>query len=51
LITEEGWQLGLWGRNLLNKHYIQSVFNNIGHGGLASYLNPPEYGVSAKFSF
>lgn len=50
-ISADGWQIGVWGRNLLDKRYIQSVFDNIGYGGLVSYQNPREYGVSAKFVF
>ncbi len=50
-ITVQRWRVGLWGRNLLDKRYIQSVFDNFGYGGLVSYLPPREYGVSAKFEF
>ncbi len=50
-VTTHNWQIGVWGRNLLDKRYIQSVFDNVGYGGLVSYLNPREYGVSAKLSF
>jgi len=50
-ISDEGWQIGLWGRNLFDKRYIQSVFDNVGYGGLVSYLSPREYGISAKFEF
>jgi len=50
-VTAHNWQIGVWGRNLLDKRYIQSVFDNVGYGGLVSYLNPREFGVSAKLSF
>lgn len=50
-VTARQWQIGLWGRNLLDKRYIQSVFDNVGYGGLVSYLNPREFGISAKLAF
>ena len=50
-ITTARFQVGLWGRNLLDKRYIQSVFDNFGYAGLVSYQNPREFGVDAKFQF
>ena len=45
------WTVGLWGNNLFDKRYIQSVvdapgfYNNIGYGA------PREYGVDFKFKW
>lgn len=50
-ITTKRFQVGFWGRNLLDKRYIQSVFDNVGYGGLVSYLNPREYGLDMKVQF
>jgi iron complex outermembrane recepter protein len=51
LIMHNNWQIGLWGRNVLDKRYIQSVFDNFGYAGLVSYQNPREFGGTVKFQF
>lgn len=51
LTLNERVQLGFWVRNLFDERYIQSVFDNVGYGGLVSYLSPRELGVSAKYRF
>jgi len=45
------WSIGLWGRNLLDNRYLQSVYDSPGYGGIANYASPREYGVTAKVSF
>ncbi|MFS0736069.1 TonB-dependent receptor [Sphingomonas sp. 1P06PA] len=50
-ISAAGWQIGVFGRNIFDKRYIQSVFDNFGYAGLVSYQNPREYGVSGRFEF
>jgi len=49
--TDSRITVGLWGRNLLDKRYIQSVFDNFGYAGLVSYQNPREFGATAKVAF
>lgn len=43
--------IGLWARNLFNKHYLASVFDAPGTLGLVNYASPREFGVSAKYNF
>jgi iron complex outermembrane recepter protein len=43
--------LGIWGTNILDKRYINSVFDAPGTLGLVNYAPPRQYGVSAKMSF
>jgi iron complex outermembrane receptor protein len=43
--------LGLWGTNILDKRYLNSVFDAPGTLGLVNYAPPRQYGVSARFTF
>lgn len=43
--------ISLWGRNLFDKRYIQSVYDNFGYGAFVSYQNPREYGVTTRLNF
>jgi iron complex outermembrane receptor protein len=43
--------VSFWGRNIFDKRYIQSVYDNFGYGALVSYQNPRELGVTGKFNF
>jgi iron complex outermembrane recepter protein len=43
--------LGVWGTNVLDKRYINSVFDAPGTLGLVNYAPPAQYGVSAKLAF
>jgi iron complex outermembrane recepter protein len=43
--------LGLWGTNILDKRYINSVFDAPGTLGLVNYAPPRQFGVSAKLTF
>jgi iron complex outermembrane recepter protein len=43
--------VGVWGTNLFNNRYINSVFDAPGTLGLVNYAPPRQYGASAKFAF
>lgn len=43
--------VGLWGTNLFDKRYINSVFDAPGTLGLVNYAPPRQFGVSAKLTF
>jgi iron complex outermembrane receptor protein len=43
--------LGLWGTNIFDNRYINSVFDAPGTLGLVNYAPPRQYGASAKFVF
>jgi iron complex outermembrane receptor protein len=46
----EGWQVGLWGRNLTNAHYYQTVSGNgLAPGAIVG--DPLTYGVRLGFSW
>ena len=45
------FSISLWGKNIFDKRYIQSVYDNFGYGALVSYQNPREYGVTLKANF
>ncbi|HET8613647.1 MAG TPA: TonB-dependent receptor, partial [Sphingomonas sp.] len=49
--TNSWWSIGLWGKNLLNHHYIASVYDAPGTIGLVNYTPPREYGVTVKAHF
>lgn len=41
----------LWGKNLFDKRYVQSVLDLTGTVALLNYANPREYGISARMRF
>ena len=43
--------VGLWGRNILDKRYINSVLDLPGTLGLTQYAPPREYGLSFSYNF
>jgi iron complex outermembrane recepter protein len=43
--------VGIWGTNILDNRYINSVFDAPGTLGLVNYAPPRQYGVSAKLAF
>ncbi|MFM6854621.1 MAG: TonB-dependent receptor domain-containing protein, partial [Sphingopyxis sp.] len=53
LALTNGMQFSLWGRNLMNNHYMVSMFPSVAQSGSVSgYPNQPRtYGVNAKFRF
>ena len=48
---DDQFTISLWARNLLDKRYINSVFDAPGTLGLVNYAPPREYGVSFKAPF
>jgi outer membrane receptor protein involved in Fe transport len=48
---QNGLELAVWGRNLLNDRYISTVFDSPAQSGsVSAYINSPRtYGVSARF--
>lgn len=53
LALENGLEIGLWARNLLDSRYILTVFDGVAQGGTVSgYPSPPRtYGAVARFKF
>jgi iron complex outermembrane recepter protein len=53
LKLDNGLQVSLWGRNLTNARYINTIFPSVVQAGSVSgYPNQPRtYGVAAKFKF
>jgi iron complex outermembrane recepter protein len=51
LIINDMITLGLWGTNILDKRYINSVFDAPGTLGLTNYAPPRQYGVAARLTF
>ncbi len=47
----ERWTIGLWGRNLFDNRYINSVYDAPGVFGLVNYGPPREYGVTFKYNW
>jgi iron complex outermembrane receptor protein len=45
------WTVGLWARNLLDKRYLQNVFDAPGTFAFVSYAPPREYGVTVNYTF
>ena len=45
------FEITLWGKNILDKRYLASVYDSPGYMGIASYGSPREYGISGKVSF
>ncbi|MFN4112715.1 MAG: TonB-dependent receptor [Sphingomonadaceae bacterium] len=50
---DNGLELSLWGRNLLNDRYLLSLFDSVAQArAISSYPNQPRtYGVSGRFKF
>lgn len=53
IMSDQGIQFTLWGRNLLNDRYLQSLFDSPAQpGSISAYPNQPRtYGATAKISF
>lgn len=53
LALDNGLELGVWARNLLDNRYILTVFDGVAQGGTVSgYPSPPRtYGAVARFKF
>lgn len=52
-VMDSGFQLSVWGRNLLNDRYLQSIFDTpIQPGSISGYPSQPRtYGVTARYKF
>jgi iron complex outermembrane recepter protein len=51
LKINDRFTVGVWGTNLLDKRYMNSVLDLPGTFGLVNYAPPRQYGVSGKFTF
>ena len=49
--NDKRWSAGLWVRDLLNKHYIASVFDAVGTLGLVNYAPPREFGATVRYNW
>lgn len=45
------YTIGLWGKNLLDKRYIATVYDSPGYMGLTGYAPPRQYGLSVGVNF
>ena len=50
---ENGLELSVWGRNLLDDRYLNRIFDAVAQpGGISGYPNVPRtYGVSARYKW
>ena len=50
---ENGLELSVWGRNLLNDRYFNRIFDSVAQPlAISSYLNQPRtYGVAARYKW
>lgn len=48
---DDRWSAGLWGKNLLDKRYISTVFDSPGYMGIVGYAPPRQYGASVQYNF
>ena len=48
---DKRYSVGLWGKNLLDKHYISTVYDSPGYMGLVGYAPPRQWGVSVGYNF
>ncbi len=50
-VMNNGLELGVWGRNLLDNRYLNVIFDSVAQAGsVSAYTNQPRtYGVSARF--
>ncbi|WP_298285352.1 TonB-dependent receptor [Novosphingobium sp.] len=45
------YSIGLWGKNLLDKRYISTVYDSPGYMGLVGYAPPRQFGVTVGYNF
>jgi len=48
---DKRWSVGLWARNLSDKHYIASVYDAPGVLGLVNYAPPREFGATVRYNW
>jgi iron complex outermembrane receptor protein len=51
LMINDNITIGVYGTNLFDERYINSVFDSPGTLGLVNYAPPRQYGISAKVTF
>jgi iron complex outermembrane receptor protein len=51
LMINDNITIGVYGTNLFDQRYINSVFDSPGTLGLVNYAPPRQYGISAKVTF
>lgn len=44
-------QIGLWGKNLLDKRYISTSYDSPGYAAIVGYAPPRQYGASVTYNF
>jgi iron complex outermembrane receptor protein len=49
--NDKKWSVGVWVRNLADKHYIASVFDAPGTFGLVNYSPPREFGATVRYNW
>ncbi|MBU6266483.1 MAG: TonB-dependent receptor [Sphingomonadales bacterium] len=49
--ADDRFTLGLWVKNLFDKHYISTVYDSPGYMGLVGYAPPRQFGASAQMNF
>jgi len=47
----DDFSIGVWARNIFNKHYINNCYDSPGFLGFCGYSPPREYGVTARYAF
>ncbi len=47
----DAWQIGLWGKNLLDTRYISTAYDSPGYMAITGYAPPRQYGISAQVNF
>ena len=47
-LPDDRFTIGIWAKNLLDKRYIESMYDAPGYSGLGSYAAPREYGITTK---
>ena len=45
------FQIGLWGKNLLDKRYISTSYDSPGYAAIVGYAPPRQYGASVTYNF
>jgi len=48
---DKRWSVGLWARNMTDKHYIASVYDAPGTLGLVNYAPPREFGFTVRYNW
>lgn len=49
--ANDRYSIGLWGKNLLDKRYISTVYDSPGYMGLVGYAPPRQFGASLGVNF